>query len=136
MSACSAESISFGAPIEATPTTTIEKRNLDRTLSTDRRVIAYMRRVNGVLSTARYYPLRVPSIESIARLLAPITAPLPVFDIEMAKKGYRLSVSVVAPAPGFLITQVRGAPRRCPWATPRLGHYLFGDAFRVEWRPF
>ena len=83
---CSTLSITLDTPIEATPTTTVEKKNPDRSISHDRRVIAGLRRVNVGFDISQFYPVRVPSVESIARLLASLTVLLPGFDIEMTKR--------------------------------------------------
>ena len=83
---CSAESMSLETPVETTPTTAVGKKNPDRTVRTDRRVIADMRRIDVGFAVSRYYPARVPPIESIARLLVSMTVTLPGFDIEMPKR--------------------------------------------------
>ena len=86
--ACSANCISQDAPIEATPTATVEKKKPDRTVSTDRRAIADMRRINVGSEVSQYYPAKLPSIESIARLVVSLTVSLPGFEIEMTKRDF------------------------------------------------
>ena len=83
---CHTKRISLDTPIEATPTTPTEKKNPDRTVRTDRRVIADMRRINVGFEVSQYYHVRVPPIESIARLLVSMAASLPGFDIAMVKR--------------------------------------------------
>ena len=73
-------------PIEDTPTKTVEKRNPDRTISTDRRAISNMRRIAVGFPPTQYYPVRSPSIESIARLLVTMAVSFPGLDIQMAKR--------------------------------------------------
>ena len=68
---CSAVGISSETPIEAKPTTTTEKKNPNRTASTDRRVIADMRRAIAGCPVSQYYPVLVPSVESISLLWCP-----------------------------------------------------------------
>merc|ERR1712112_548209 len=86
MFVCSAASVGESSPVEATPTTTVEKKNPDRTISTDRRVIADMRRINVGFNVDQYYPIRAPTVESIARLLVALTTSLPGWDIQMTKR--------------------------------------------------
>ena len=83
---CSAAVVGEDSPIEATPTTTVEKKNPDRTISADRRVIAGMRRINVGFNPEQYYPIRAPTVESIARLLVALTTLFPGWDIQMAKR--------------------------------------------------
>ena len=83
---CSTAKVTDAAPVEAAPSTTLEKKNPDRTVSLDRRIIAGMRRVNLGFPESQYYPARVPSLESLARLLVSMTVALPGLTIEMAKR--------------------------------------------------
>lgn len=82
----SAGRISIDTPIAGTPTTAVGKRNHERTISANRRAIEDMRRVDVGFGAPRYYPVRVPSIESIARLLVSMAVDFPGFDVEMAKR--------------------------------------------------
>ena len=87
--ACSTNCILIDTPIEATPpppTTTVAKKNPDHTVSADRSAIADMRRVNVGFETPHYYNVRVPSVESIARVLVSLAVAYPGFQIEMAKR--------------------------------------------------
>ena len=73
-----AQIISLGAPIDASPATTVEKKNPDRTISAGRRVIAYIRRTNiGFAPPHYYYPVRAPSLEAMGRLLVSATLSFP-----------------------------------------------------------
>ena len=86
LSVCSTLSVTLDTPIEATPTTTVGKKNPDRSISHDRGAIADLRRVNVGFDISQFYPVRVPSVESIARLLVSLTVLLPGFEIEVAKR--------------------------------------------------
>ena len=108
---CSAESIHTDTPIVATPTTTVEKKNPDRTLSSGRRVIADMRRANVGIAATQYYPVRVPPIESIALLLAPMAVSFHGFSIEMTKSDIAAAFRLlrVRPASSLpMCTELRG----------------------------
>ena len=52
------------APVGVTPTTTAEKKNTDRTVSSGRRLIADMQRANLGSPDSKYCPTRVPALES------------------------------------------------------------------------
>ena len=84
---CSTERVALETPIESTPTTTVEKKHPDRTARTARRAIADMRRIKLGFSASQCYPVRGHSVESIARLLAPMTVSLQAIDIKMEKRG-------------------------------------------------
>ena len=73
-------------PVEATPPTTVEKKNPDRTIINDRRIIADMRRLNSEFPDSQYYHVRVPSLDSLARLLAAMAVSIPGLIIEMTKR--------------------------------------------------
>lgn len=45
-----------------------------------------MRRFNVGFEAPQYYPVKVPSLESISRLLVPMAVSLPGFDVEMAMR--------------------------------------------------
>ena len=112
MSVCSTASISVSAPIEATPTTTVEKKNPGRTQSTDRRIIADVRRINLGFPEYQYYPVRVPSVETLARLLAPMTVAFPGLIIEMAKRDIASSFRLLRLHPALALimgTELPGA---------------------------
>ena len=93
------------SPVETTPTTTAGGKNPDRTVSTGRRVISDMRRINVGFNTSQYYPVLVPSIESIARLLIAMTVGFPCFQIEMAKRDIASAFRLLRlhPAPSLLM---------------------------------
>ena len=98
--------VTESTPIEDNPTTTVEKKNPDRMVSMDRRIIADRRRANLGVPESQYYPVRVPSLESLDRLLVSMTAALPGLTIEMTKR-YRIRLPTVAIAPIVIITHVR-----------------------------
>ena len=49
-------------------------------------MIADMRRINVGFNVKQYYPIRAPTVESIARLLVALTTLLPGWDIQMTKR--------------------------------------------------
>ena len=86
MFVCSAQSISPDTPIDATSATTVEKKNPDRTIITDRRAISDIRRINQGFNPAQYYPARVPKVEALARLLVSTAVSFTGVPIDMAKR--------------------------------------------------
>ena len=98
---CSADRAYRETPVEGTYTKTVEKKNPYRAVSTDRRVIADMRRLDLGFATAQYYPVRVPPIESISRLLVSMAVFQPVFDIEVGKRDIASALRLLRlrPAP-------------------------------------
>ena len=68
---CSFESIGgYHADIEMTPTTMVPKRNPDRSLSTEKRIIADLRRINLYFGQSTDYPAVFPTVDSLARKVA------------------------------------------------------------------
>ena len=92
---CSTDTIASDTPIEAKPAKTVEKKNPGRTISTDRRAIADMRRIDVGLPSAQYYPVRGPSVEAISRLLVPATVSFPCLDVQMAKRDIASAFSLL-----------------------------------------
>ena len=115
MFACSTATVTDETPIDATPTTTVEKKNPDPTIGTDRRAIADMRRVNVGFSSTQYYPVRVPSVESIARLLVAMTTP-PRLGYPDGKKGNCCRIPTSQATTRTVTTNVYGVSRMFPWA--------------------
>ena len=113
--ACPTKRISPDTPIEATPTTAVEKKTPDRTISADRRVIADMRRANVGFESPQYYPARAPSIESITRLLVSMAATLPGFDVEMAKKDIASSSRLLRLNPALALLMCTELPGGFLW---------------------
>ena len=86
MFVCAARAVSLETPIGATPTAAVEKKNPDRTISTDRRVIADMRRIKLGFNPSQYYPAMVPTVEELALLLFSMALSCPGIPVEMAKR--------------------------------------------------
>ena len=59
---CAAETVRLESPIQDTPSRAVYKKNQDRTKSSDRRVIADMRREGVDFQNPQFYPARVPSV--------------------------------------------------------------------------
>ena len=64
---CTTKTVSVHAPVEATPTTMVDKKNADRTISTDKRTIADLRRANLRFPVERYYRVSAPTVSEVAR---------------------------------------------------------------------
>ena len=64
---CTTDTISLDGAIESTPTTTVVKKNPDRSIILGRMAIADLRRINLKFNTQQYYPIVVPAIYDLAR---------------------------------------------------------------------
>ena len=82
----SARDISLGTPIGETPTTSVRKKNPDRTISTGRRAIADMRRIYLGINPAQYYPMRFTIVESLARLLVSMAVSFHGIPVQLTKR--------------------------------------------------
>ena len=67
---CSAETVGNNPEILSSPSTLVPKRLPDRTLSSDKRLIADMRGVNNYTSKLDYHLMSVPSIQGLAKKVA------------------------------------------------------------------
>ena len=83
---CTTQTIKLDEQIEATPTTTVEKKNPDRSISTDKRIIADLRRVNLRFDTQQYYPVKVPTIQDITRWVLFLNQMYPGLKLKMTKR--------------------------------------------------
>ena len=110
--ASSTQCVLSDTPVETTPTTTVGGGS-DRTVSSARRGIADMRRINVGFETSQYYPVRVPSIESIARLLIAMAVGFPCFQIEMTKEDIASAFRMLRLHPALsllMCTELPGGP--------------------------
>ena len=73
-------------PVEASPTTTVETRNPDTTISKDRRVVSDLRRINPRFPDPMYYPIHVPAAYDIARLTTTPHAKYPEYQVVLTKR--------------------------------------------------
>ena len=87
MLVCAAESVDEHTPIEATPTASVEKRNPDRAISLDRRVVDDLRRVNLHFPTTQYYPAHVPTAPDISRLVLTLRTRSPGVKTRLTKRA-------------------------------------------------
>ena len=106
----SARAISSDMSIDATPTAKVEKNNPDRTISTDRRAIADMRRINPGFNPVHYYPVRVPTVASLARLLVSMTVSFPGIPVEMKKRGIPSAFRLLRIHPALSLVMRTGIP--------------------------
>ena len=86
MFVCTTGSMGLHAPLEATPTTMVDKKNPDRTISLDKRMIADLRRVNLSFPGDQYYKATVPTVSEIARDVLRLQALNPNTPIALAKR--------------------------------------------------
>ena len=107
----------------------MEKKNPDRTAITDRRVIADMRRINVGFSVSQYYPVMVPSIESIARLLVSMTVTLPGFEIEMAKSDIASAFRLLRLRPSLSLLMCTELPGGALGHTPDVALFYLVMSF-------
>ena len=64
---CTTDTASLEESAEATPTTTVDKKNPDMSISLDKWVIADLRRINLKFDVKQYYPVVAPSIFDVTR---------------------------------------------------------------------
>ena len=108
MFVCSAQSISIDTPINATPKTTVEGKIAIAQLS-----LIYGRWMTCVESTldlfnpSQYCPVRLPTVEALARLFVSTTVSLAGIPIEMAKR-YCVGFPPVAVTPVPVVINVHG----------------------------
>ena len=121
-----------------------KKKNPDHTVSLDRRIIAEMRRINLGFPESQYYPARVPSLESLARLLVTMTVALPGLTLEMTKRDIASAFRLLRLRPSLLLlmcTELPGMHFGCErdfvffylampfgWNGEPVNFALFGDA--------
>ena len=78
--------VSLEEKIRATPTTAVDKKNTDRSISRGRMAIADLRRVNLRPDTDQYYPTVVPSICDIARLIVSLMGTYTGLPLKVTKR--------------------------------------------------
>lgn len=113
MFVCSTDTVTCDTPIEATPTATVEKKNPGRAISTDRRVISDMRRINVGFSVTQYYTAREPAVESIAGILVSTTVSLPGLDIQMVKRDIATAIRLLRQHPALSLLMCAEIPGGC-----------------------
>ena len=69
----------FSSDLELTPTTLAPKRNPDRSLSPEKRIIADLRRVNMYFDQSADYPANLPTAETHARKIICLKRKFPSF---------------------------------------------------------
>ena len=102
--------ISLGESIEATTTTTVEKKNTDRSLSQDRRAIADLRRVNLMFDTKQYYPIAVPSIYDIARRIMGLINMYPGLTLKVTNRDDSSAFRLLRLRPALCLVMVAEFP--------------------------
>ena len=109
--ACSTDMVADSAPVEATPTTAVEKKIPDRTTSCDRRIIDDMRRANLGFPDCQYCPVLVLALESMARLLVSMAETLLGLAIGEGETGYCVGVPPTSATSIVSIINARGTSR-------------------------
>ena len=112
MLVCTTETVDANTPVEATPTTTVEKRNPDRTISSDRRVIADLRRVNLNFPSSQYYPVRVPTAGDIARMIVILRTQFPDIETRLTKRDVAAAFRLLRLHPALCLLMVTELPGR------------------------
>ena len=72
--------------LEATPTTTVEKKNTDRPVSLRRKITADVRRINLRFPSDQYYPVVVPSVTELGRWSMGLTGRYPELELKATKR--------------------------------------------------
>ena len=96
--------------IEATPTTTVEKKNTDRSISADRRVISDMRRINLHFESCQYYQIVVPKIQDIARRIMSLRGSYPNLPIQAASRDIESAFRLLRLRPAMVWLMVAEFP--------------------------
>ena len=129
---CTTRTVKLNELIEATPTTTVEKKNPDRSISKDRRVIADLRRVNLKFDTCQYYPIEAPSVHDIARWILALTHRYPGLDLKLTKRDVASAFRLLRLHPALSLVMVTEFPANHVLLDDDLV-CVFGYAVRLEW---
>ena len=90
MFVCGANAIGGDAAlVEATPSTLVLKRNPDRSWSSEKRVIADLRRINLYFDATENYPVELPTIQELARRIVAMQRKYPQTQISLAKRDIK-----------------------------------------------
>ena len=115
MFVCTTRTVGPNTPVEATPTTLVDKKNPDRTISGDKRLIADLRRVNLSFPTDQFYNVSVPSISEISHDIIRLQARNPGIPVALTKRDI---------APAFRLLRLH--PALCLVMATELPGKMFG----------
>ena len=81
--------------IEATTSTLVLKRNPDRSWSTEKRAIAYLRRINIYFDASDVYPVELPTVKELARRIVALKRKSPQTRAVLAKRDTRSAFRLI-----------------------------------------
>ena len=110
MFVCTASSVSLHTPLEATPTTMVDKKNPDRTISLDKRMIADLRRVNLSFPDGQYYKVTVPTVSEVARDVLRLQALNPHTPIALTKRDIAAAFRLLRLHPALCLVMATELP--------------------------
>ena len=112
MIVCPTPTIDTTCPIQATPAITAGKKNADRIVSQDRRIIADTRRVNHVFDPRQYYIAMAPTMTGVARTIIALVRKRPRIQIVMAKRDIASALRLLRVYPALAQLMVTELPGR------------------------
>ena len=83
------------AQIEATPSTLVPKRNPDRSWSSEKRVIADLRRINLYFDNQELYLVELPTVKDFARGIISLKRKSPLSDVALAKRDIKSAFRLI-----------------------------------------
>ena len=108
---CSFETIGgFSSDIEMTPTTLVPKRNPDRSLSTEKRIIADLRRINLYFDQSEDYPAVLPTVDALAKKIVCLKRKFPTQPVLLTKRDIKSAFRLIRLHP--LMAKVMGTEMR------------------------
>ena len=107
---CATDTIGIGATSEATPTTAVAQKNPDRSISSDRRAIADLRRVNVRFDTMQYYPAAAPSIYDITRRTMSLVGMYPGLSLRVTIRDVASAFRLLRLHPALSLVMVTESP--------------------------
>ena len=126
-------SVGPSAPVEATPTTMVDKKNPDRTISKDKRMIADLRRINLSFPVEQYYKVTVPTIGEIAYDIIQLQARNPGVPVALTKRDIAAAFRLLRLRPALCLVMVTELPGRLFGLDPNTDIVLlFGYAIWLE----
>ena len=114
---CSFETLGgYASDIEMTPTTLVPKRNPDQTLSTEKRIIADLRRINLYFDQSEDYPVVLPTVEALARKIVCLKRKFPTQPVLLTKRDIKSAFRLIRLHPQMakvMGTEMRGYHFEC-----------------------
>ena len=107
---CATNTILLAESIDDTPTTTVEKKNLDRSISRDRRAISDLRSADIRFHTQQYYHIVAPSIYGLTRRVMSLVHTCPGFPLKVTKRDAAPSFRLLRLRPDLSLVLVTEFP--------------------------